>query len=235
MLSISQRRIAASVALSCLFATQTFAGAYSENDNHHIWQLRLAAKDYAAEEARKNCDWTPASPVTYADEIPSGQTVSNQTLLLKILAMARLDQNARAIYKALSDEQSRARVREVDAHNLSALKNLVSTFGFPTPGEVGETGVNAMMLLVAHMDTDKEFQESVAIEMDKEVTKGTLSAMYPMILRAIRPQISSPSGDPNSPSVTTSAEIHEHPSKCYNSSHQKFVDSYIRSRYKESN
>jgi hypothetical protein len=105
------------------------------------------------------------------------------------MAMLRLDQNARAISVAFGDDESTTRVKEVDADNLAILKRIVSNHGFPTVDEVGGAGANAMLMLVAHADEDGEFQRYTLRKMDDEVAKGRLPAMYPAVLKSIRPNI----------------------------------------------
>lgn len=216
--------------LISLVPAQLFAAGYSEYENHKIWQLRLAAEKYAAQTAQKKCAWTPESPNIFSDEWPTYQTISNKRLSLRIATMIRLDQNARAISMALTDNKTAsAKTGEVDSDNLIALKNIFSEYGFPTREEVGEFGTNAMLMLVAHADSDFEFQKSVALRMDDEVAKGELPAIYPTILKVIRPQIAGASGNSNNSSHDTGLKFRS-PRECYAQAYQAFIDSYTRRR-----
>lgn len=245
------------LAVGYCFSAQVIAGGYSDVENHEIWELRQAANQYAAQAAIKKCAWKPKSPTVPADQIPSDLHVSKPRLFHKLMAMLRLDQNARVIRGALDNDESRARLLEVDADNLPILKDITSTYGFPTVEEVGKVGANAMLLLVAHADKNLAFQKSTLRIMEDEVAKGRLSAMYPSVLKAIRPGLVEPSGpsakrssDDNEPSNNEKISKDGEPSKdghadmvpgafstgreCYNSNYRKIFNSYIRSRYKES-
>jgi hypothetical protein len=219
----------------CLVPLKLLASGYSDQENHKIWQLRVAAGKYAAQQAQKKCAWTPRSPRTFSDQLPPNPDVSNEGLFTNIMAMIRIDQNARVISLALRDDKdAHLKVEEVDSENLTALKHIVSTYGFPTLEEVGETGVNAMLMLVAHADEDLEFQKSVALEMDNEVAKGELPSIYPAILKSIRPQITGAPGNRGDVRPDTGEKAHRSPRECFNHEYQDFLDSYIRSGYRQS-
>lgn len=226
--------ISAALILLFLIPVKLLASGYSVNKNHKIWQLRLAAGRYAAQEAQKKCAWAPESPPTFSDQLPSNQNISNEQLYLDIMTMLRLDQNARAISDALRDNKGMAhiKVQEVDNENLPGLKDIFSKYGFPTIEEVGDSGVNAMLMLVAHADEDLEFQKSVALKMDDEVAKGELPAIYPTILKTIRPQIIGKSRNLRNGVSDTDQKTYSSPRDCYNHKYNNFIDSYVRSGYK---
>ncbi|MCP1373802.1 hypothetical protein [Dyella lutea] len=226
----------AALVLAWLLPGTLLAGGYSEYENHQIWLLRLAAQRHAAQEAKDQCAWSPASPTTFSDQLSSIPEVPDQRLLLSIMAMIRLDQNARAIAVAMRDRKSSAweNVREVDAANLAGLKTIVSKYGFPTPHQVGEAAASAMLMLVAHADSDLEFQKSVARKMDQEVAAGTLPSYYPAVLRSIRPRITGASArSDDKPSVMV-RRTYGSPKECYEQRYKDDFNAYIRRRYKPS-
>lgn len=226
----------AALTLACLLPISLLAKGYSAYENHQIWQLRLAAQRYAAQEAKDRCAWSPASPITFSDQLSSIPKVPDERLLLSILAMIRMDQNARAIAVALHDREGVAerKVGEVDAANLAELKTIVSAHGFPTPHQVGDAAASAMLILVAHADSDLEFQMSVAQKMDQEVAAGTLPSYYPAVLRSIRPRITGASDrSDNKPSASNRRTYHS-PKDCYEHRYQDRFNAYIRRWYKQS-
>lgn len=224
----------AALVLTWLLPGTLLAGGYSEYENHQIWQLRLAAQRHAAHEAKDQCAWSPASPTTFSDQFSSTPKVPDQRLLLSIMAMIRLDQNARAIAVAMRDRKSSAweNVREVDAANLAGLKTIVSKYGFPTPNQVGDAAASAMLILVAHADSDLEFQKSVARKMDQEVAAGSLPTYYPAVLRSIRPRITGAPARPDGDPSADDRDTYRTPKECYEHRYQDRFNAYIRRWYK---
>lgn len=231
--------------LVLLFPMRLQASGYSEYENYRIWQLRVAAAEYASLRAQELCEWSPGSSIVYADQFLLSKNVSNDGLLMNSMAMLRLDQNARAISDARGDRDhiSSSKAQEVDAENLVRLKSIFARYGFPTIEQVGESGVDAMMLMVAHADADLEFQRSVLLNMEEEVEKGVLPAVYPAALKAIRPRISHgetaragvrdtklPDANADS-SGPINEKVRSSPRQCYHHRRSDIIDSYIRSRY----
>ena len=222
---------AVALALMWLLPVKVSASGYSEYENHEIWQLRLAAARYAAHKSQKICGWAPQSPVVFSDQFLLTEDISSERLFLSVMAMLRLDQNARAISDALPhDEVAYIKAKDVDYDNLLTLRNIFSDDGFPTRKQVGDTGLNAMLMLVAHADSDLEFQKSVLIKMNDEVDKGILPAIYPVILKTIRPQTAGASILPKNDSLDADRKTYSSPRECYAHTDQNFINSYIRSR-----
>lgn len=224
----------AALVLTWLLPGKLLAGGYSEYENHQIWQLRLAAQRHAAHEAKDRCAWSPASPTTFSDQLSSMPKVPDQRLLLSIMAMIRLDQNARAIAVAMRDRKGSAweNVREVDAANLAGLKTIVSKYGFPTPNQVGDAAASAMLMLVAHADSDPGFQKDVARKMDEEVAAGSLPTYYPAVLRSIRPRITGAPARPDGDPSADDRDTYRTPKECYEHRYQDRFNAYIRRWYK---
>lgn len=222
------------LALSLAIPMQAHAGGYSAYENHQIWQLRLAAQQHAAQEAQKKCAWAPASTVFFSDQSPSIRKVPDERLRARIMTMIRLDQNARAIVVALreSDGAASEKLREVDADNLVELKEIFSRHGFPTPREVGDVATNAMLLLVAHADSDRDFQKAVARKMAEDVAEHELPAYFPAVLEAVRPEIVGKTGRSGVRTPAARDESPDTPKQCYDREYRALFDRYIRHRYK---
>lgn len=210
-----------------------FAQGYSESENQEIWHLRLDAQRFASLKSTKECSWSPSNPNTFSDQLIFDEKVSDGELLIKIMSALRLDQNARAVSSAFMDHSSNAKLVEVDTLNLPVLKRIISARGFPTVNEVGERGVNAMLLLLAHADRDPAFQRSAASVMQDEVAEGKLPGIYLLVLKSIRPNIfqststpdaESPEAGPANGSVTRVKSRKD----CYSHAYQAFMDAYIR-------
>jgi hypothetical protein len=238
---MKHKKVSVAIAIAFLLPIKLMAGGYSEYENHKIWQLRLAAAQYASKEAERKCGWHPESEIRFTDQLPSTWNVSNEGLFLEIMTMLRFDQNARDIAFALEDKKSNARLWEVDEGNLPELKRIISTYGFPTVEEVGLEGANAMMVMVAHADQDLEFQKSAAIKMDEAVARGELPSYFPEVLRTIRPRIAEVSQTSDSDAansrqdtgaVNSHQETDESPRECYETNNKNLFHSYIRSHYK---
>lgn len=224
------------IGFSFFIPVEALAGGYTKQENQAIWELRLAAVHHASQEASKKCAWQPERPINPADQLPSNPHVGDKALFVKIMGMLRRDQNARIIANAVGSEESKVRLKQVDAANLPLLKQIVAKHGFPTEDEVGKTGANAMLMLVAHADADLAFQKSVAREMDGEVAAGELWAMYPKILRAIRPEIARSSTAPRKPApvAPVAADQPHTPGsgpQCYLDTRNRLKKAYIRSHY----
>lgn len=210
-----------------------FAQGYSDSANQEIWRLRLDAQKFASSESKKECSWSPDSPNTFSDQLILDEKISNKGLLIKIMSALRLDQNARAVSSAFLDHLSNAKVGEVDASNLPILKKIISTHGFPTVNEIGERGVNAMLLLLAHADQDLAFQRSAASIMKDEVAEGKLPGIYLLVLKSIRPNIFQSATIPDGELSEKNPANGNPPSgkskrECYNHAYQGFMDAYIR-------
>lgn len=213
---------------------------YSASQNQRIWQVRLDAQKFASLAAAKECSWSPGSPETYSDQPEQAGKVADVDLLRRIMSSLRIDQNARAIATAFDDATANEKVNEVDASNLSVLKSIISKHGFPTTDAVGEQGVNAMLLLLAHADQDVAFQRSAASIMQQEVARGALPAVYLLVLTAIRPNIfqqtvnlnQSPKAKKGGASQGMSGLDESKSSRtCYNNAYQKSLNSYIKSNF----
>ena len=213
---------------------QLVAGGYSEYENHQIWLLRLSARSYASNFAKHECSWIPSTRTSFSDEFSVGDDVADERLLWNIMSMLRLDQNARDLAVAFDNERGSAywKTMEVDADNLVELKKIFELHGFPTPDQIGDVGVNAMLMLVAHADRDLNFQRSVVQSMDDQVAKGTLPAMYPAVLKSIRPQIT---GAPETVTVDETPYVpkatYKNGQDCYDVKYRESYYGYLRRHY----
>lgn len=78
---------AVALILVWLIPVELFASGYSTYENHQIWQVRLAAGRYAAQEAQKKCSWASKSSTVFSDQLPSNENVSDERLFSNIMAM----------------------------------------------------------------------------------------------------------------------------------------------------
>ena len=243
MHTISLRHVFISAILfACASPSAALAHGYSEYENHRIWELRVAAAEYASTHSKEKCGWAPSAEITYSDQFVAEPSATNNEMLFDIMSMLRLDQNARAISNALGDDDTASSVKaqDVDSENLRRIKKLFSERGFPNETQVGESGVGAMLLLVAHADKDLEFQRSVLMDMEAQVNKGELSAIYPVTLKAIRPKLvqaessqvtGRDSSTHESRAVDASRDDYSNPSQCFYHERNALIDWYIRARY----
>lgn len=103
---------------------------------------------------------------------------SQPALRAELLKMSEEDQKTRNA--AIADNGKHpaisAEVYAVDGRNLSRIKQIDATQGFPTPAQVGKDGVNAAWLLVQHADRDPAFQAHVLDELRPRFRTGDVSA-----------------------------------------------------------
>ncbi len=232
------RRYARSIVL--LIVLSSASATWADNGLAHedsVWNLRVAASDHAAALAETACAWAPASKRTFADARNVDQPLADRALYERIMDMLRRDQNARAIRDAFQHDTGAMRawsndqLGTVDGGNLLLLKQIMSEHGFPTSEAVGLDGVNAMLMLVAHADSDPGFQKRVLVEMDAKVASGVIPAHLAMMLRTIRPRLD----DDRGPAATVEGEASQKrersPRDCYNRVYAEQIDEYIRKQY----
>jgi hypothetical protein len=223
----------AALVLTELLPMTALADGYSDHVNDEIWSLRLEAQQYAAEQAGNQCGWHPATPIIFSDQIDPENRVTDEQLFRELMMMLRLDQNARAISSAMNNDQSSSRTRAVDARNLVALRKILDSRGFPSTEEVGNQGVNAALMLVAHADQDVDFQKGALRKMEDEVSKGRLSPAIPMVLKSIRPQVVGMKKSISSKAPDASTKVDLSPSECYSKRMVEITHTFISERFPE--
>ena len=99
-------------------------------------------------------------------------------LRAELLAMSAADQQARNAFIA-NGNQGKAlgqAIMDVDARNLSRIRQIDAEQGFPTVTQVGHDGVVAAWLLVQHADRDPSFQQQVLDKLQSRPDHGGISA-----------------------------------------------------------
>lgn len=134
------------------------------------------AANFADLKAAETCKWRPESETTFADDIEAGEHILAPDLFATVSRMIRQDQNALAIHNAFYDsaqtDKAVTRLREVNATNLSIMKQYFATNEFPGVDEIGNNGINALLLLIAHADADREFQGEMLEIINAKVSRG---------------------------------------------------------------
>lgn len=222
-------------AVPLLFVCSTaLARGYSDAENASIWQARQLAAHYADAKASASCQWTPAEPPTFADDLTPATELLDPALFARVATMVRQDQNAIAASDAVVGSPTaplaRRRLDEVNAQNLAILHRYFQDHDFPATRAIGDNGINALLLLVAHADTDLHFQKKVLEKMKAQVEKGGLPPYLPAILESIRPQVAAvdPAGDPQ-PSATSLDVGTETPRQCFYRRRPGFIEDHLRS------
>lgn len=95
----------------------------------------------------------------------------NPQLRRHLLEMYAADEAAGSAFalevdKDTPDPAVMQRLKQVRADNLSALKKILATKGFPSKLDVGDDGVWAAFTLVQHADGDHELQKQVLAQME---------------------------------------------------------------------
>ncbi|HGM5882699.1 MAG: hypothetical protein KH046_17180 [Stenotrophomonas maltophilia] len=222
--------------LTLLFCGSAVARGDTDNENEEIWRIRQMAAQLADLQSSETCKWRPESETTFADDIEAGEQILAPDLFATISTMIRQDQNALAIFNSFYDsaqaDKAATRLRKVNARNLSIMKQYFATNEFPGTSEIGENGINALLLLIAHADADIEFQERMLEMINAKVSKGKLPEYIPSILKSIRPQLSKSSAAPDrSALVPLDREISETPRQCYYSTRSKLILEHLRDIY----
>lgn len=213
-----------------------YASGYSEEQHESIWQARLKAAQHADVKAEEVCGWRPEEPVTFADDIRHEEGILNTDLFLAIARMVREDQNALAVHNALhgsvGSEGAAEALKQINASNLASMKRYLRDNDFPSLAEIGNSGVNALLLLVAHADADIDFQNDVLEMMRKEVGRGNLPQYIPSILESIRPRVGAQQESSDQPSPSSHpVRSTESPRQCFFSTRSKLIESYLRQNY----
>lgn len=224
-----------SVIGTILFCNAAAAFGYSDEENESIWRWRLLAAELADAKSSEICSWKPETPRTFVDDLSLDEPVGNLALRKLVAKLIRHDQNARAVYDAFAGDAAAAKnagemLKDVDKNSLTLLKNHFDKQEFPGINDIGTGGIHALLLLVAHADSDLEFQKNVLEKMNVQVAKGNLPEMFPLVLKTIRPQIIGATVNSNSTSTTSGRErdAHETPRECYEMSYPKFFGEYMR-------
>lgn len=97
----------------------------------------------------------------------------NSKLRIKILEMAKLDQDARRNYR--EDSSLLAKVLDIDKANLVQMKRITKDFGWPTASLVSKRASHMSWLLVQHADSDVKFQEYCLDLMKKSLKNNEVS------------------------------------------------------------
>jgi uncharacterized protein DUF6624 len=111
---------------------------------------------------------------------PEIKTVTRPALQHELLLLEQRDQDARGSWirqqsSATSSEAAWANIHQVDAANLTRLKQIVHQDGFPSADMVGYNGVAAAWLLLQHADRDPAFQASLLPVIARRAHSGELS------------------------------------------------------------
>ncbi|MGE8218482.1 MAG: hypothetical protein ACN6OU_01865 [Stenotrophomonas acidaminiphila] len=227
----------AKMAFSALiFCGGALACGYSEKEAEAIWRARQIAAQFADLNAAEICKWMPESEITFADDIEAGEHILAPDLFAMVSRMIRQDQNALAIYNSFYDSaqagRAAAKLREVNATNLFIMKHYFATNEFPGIDEIGDNGVNALLLLIAHADADREFQGEMLEMINAKVSRGGLPQYIPSVLKSIRPQLSkSDSASDRSGLGPSARETSETPRQCYYSARSRLILEHLRDNY----
>lgn len=219
-----------------LFCGGAIACGYSEKESEAIWRARQMAANFADLKAAETCKWRPESEITFADDIEAGEHILAPDLFATVSRMIRQDQNALAIHNAFYDsaqtDKAATRLREVNATNLSIMKQYFATNEFPGVDEIGNNGINALLLLIAHADADREFQGEMLEIINAKVSRGGLPQYIPSVLKSIRPQLSDSSSASDRSSLAPLArETSETPRQCYYSARSRLILEHLRDNY----
>ncbi len=227
-----------SAIIALTFCNTVAASGYSDTAHEAIWQIRLAAQRHAESRSGELCAWKPESPTSFADDLIADEQAGNLALLRIVIKLIRHDQNARAVHDAFKGDAAAAktagdRLKAVDKANLVVLRAYFDGNDFPGLDDIGEGGAHALLLLVAHADADPEFQKSIFLKMNEQVEKGNLPAMFPLILKTIRPQILGTKADPkNTPATSEVPRVAEEtPRQCYERHRSKIFGEYLRAHF----
>jgi hypothetical protein len=98
-------------------------------------------------------------------------------LLKELKARVEKDQAARKRWLADQGSTELAdAVDTIDTENVTWLRNLVSTRGFPTAAEVGKEGVHLAWVLLQHADRDPKLQSDLLPILEQRFAAGELPA-----------------------------------------------------------
>lgn len=214
------------------------AGACGPADEDHdsVWKARLLAAQLADAKAAEACGWRPDSPITFADDLRPEVGILEPETFSMVSSMIRRDQNALAIHNSFHDstesKRAESQLKSVNAENLGIMKRYFTDTDFPGIKDIGENGVNALLLLVAHADADPKFQRDILDKMEAGVKEGSLPQYLPSVLKSIRPQVSDPKSARVKP-VGASSPIADPqtPRQCYYSTRSRLVIEYFRDSY----
>lgn len=96
--------------------------------------------------------------------------ISMPDLRKRLLSMAARDQSVR-----LGSGSHELNMGDVDGENHQAIKEIVSTGGFPSVDEVGRDGVRAAWLVIQHASVDPELQFKVLQDVEERLSMGEVS------------------------------------------------------------
>lgn len=209
------------------------AREYSEEQHGTIWKARLQAAQFADGEAAERCGWKPEEPITFADDLHQEDGIRNPELFLMLSGMIRKDQNALAVYNSFHDgagaESAAEALRQINSSNLASLKKYFERNGFPGVADIGNNGVNALLLLVAHADEDPDFQNDVLEMTKKEAAAGNLPEYTPSVLDSLRPRVGVRESAPDEAGpATESVRRSGSPRQCFFGARSKLISSYLR-------
>lgn len=119
-------------------------------------------------------------PVTKSKDVVAtkARRVTKPKLRSELLKMAKRDQDVRAPLYGRADSLDDSdpliqKVRKVDAANSAQLREIVTTYGFPSVDMIGKRGVKAAWLLLQHADA--ELQRMMIPRVENAVHSGELS------------------------------------------------------------
>jgi hypothetical protein len=124
--------------------------------------------------------WTRSHPPLAESpqlEPRSGRAISEPELLKDLKARVESDQAARRKWVADPKNEPLARsVDEIDAANLTWLRQLISEKGFPTAAQVWNEGVHLAWILLQHADQDPKLQSQLVPVLEQRFATGELPA-----------------------------------------------------------
>jgi hypothetical protein len=116
------------------------------------------------------------APTLVVSTQAAGAAVTNQTLRLELLDLARVDQADREGFAdaiKTNDSASLKRLTENDATRTERLKTIVGDHGWPTVALVGLDGVGAAWLILQHT-ADSAWQKTMLPVLEKAAAAGDI-------------------------------------------------------------
>lgn len=138
--------------------------------------LSAGADAQQAEPCPGAASWNREHPVPLTND-GGTERLSDAALLEELRKRVSDDQAARKKWLADQDDAEVAdAVDAIDAANLTWLRNLISTGGFPTAAQVGNKGVHLAWVLLQHADGDPKLQSALLPVLEQRFSAGELPA-----------------------------------------------------------
>jgi hypothetical protein len=144
-----------------------------------LFSLRTAgANTPSVESCPGAAAWNRSHPANgESTQAQPDRAMSEPELLNDLKARVESDQLARKRW--LTNSKSRAfasSVSEIDAANLTWLRNLLEQRGYPTAAQVGNEGVHLAWILLQHADEDPKLQSQLLPVLEQRYAAGELPA-----------------------------------------------------------